>query len=1330
MSDVRALAARRLAAQRRQARRLVEAEEKEEIEQGGAGDHTEVEIIGRSIDIDDSSSTGPSSASAIRSAHDERRAINQLIYGRLNEVQHGEEFMPTSFVSSRSSKRKQMDAMAETTGTGGNRRVQRVEDFMDEEDRSAGRASVSGSGIVARADFSSALKSSHGPSTIVPERIAAARDSSLIAAKLLKAMGWRPGQEPTWGRTKMKQKQKVYGPQLPPTMSMAGVDNESQGAIEGESEGGVSLSDLQAINSLLESELSEEEVTLYSSTHKDDTRGLGFVPSRLTASTPSALHSHDQLLTFVRARTGQDEMKELAKQYSIEVPDSFDGKHRWEDEDEEEDEEEEGEKAQERHHPASNGRSLVHAWRGQMDAIRRAHAPAAHAATTAVSHTSGTPAAPVPSSGSGAVGDFRIDPTRPQAWMDTPIEALQKTQQAHHHDAPTPTTAAAADIDMKALISAATVAAASKKSELEREQRRSERRSRWGPLRSDAAPPHQPPTHTANAYSVATAFLSANFQHPARSSQPETPYAGSTEFPAPTAPTHRPINHIHPSRLGMVPTSHTPSHTHLPQQEVTSSNLPIPPLPPSQQSHQLTSPSAHHQAPVPVEQSPHQPPTSSSLLAALFPKFVVAGEHQHTNTPVTTKPTSMETTAADPMMANFVPSSSSASVSTPNLSAEATTSDSTAISASTQQAAASGASSMLFNSDAHAAARMKMFGRLTRTKESWNPHPLLYKRFGLPQPSAMRMATQMNMESVRKAKANMKRAGTEGDGVGKSVAGFPSFVQASAPLAPTSINAVGGLLTPTSATSAPTQAAIAALSTMDDLQRKEEEAAIDAQLMNDDYEDRQEQSKDDAMQGDHASMESTVKPPLDLFKAIFENDDEEDDVEGKRREARRRRRLKAAQPQSAASQDKPDASVTTPAPPSKQVVTLFKDASDTGPSLPSTQTVTPTAVSRAAVTMPGKQAAPMSKVGPVQPSRVIESQADAKSQQPIQTSPSLAQPTHQPKREVIDLIDDDDMEDADADAAALQASKQRLVPHGYKSSKLEFVPASSNEQHHRSKQAPSSRRRRQHHGNDDDDDRILRGVTKQNRMKFGSLGSGGIDDDGVDDVYSLPTGQSARTSRQPTMLERITGSHVDDNQQQDEVDEKLPPIQQYVPPPVKQQSRASLPPPIAASWPFPSPMQHAGQQDSTNRPKRLTNSHSMPHSANGATAQPVSTHDHSHPSQPQLQQQQQQPQHSALLSQLLDLHKQAKAREKAEKREKKRVKKEKEGDGASQKESKKQKKRKKHKKEKERNRHHKRYESKLDDSSSDSSRESDSSLSDSAVRSSRDSRHSKSSHRR
>ncbi|XP_037068932.1 G patch domain-containing protein 1-like [Pollicipes pollicipes] len=144
--------------------------------------------------------------------------------GFFNTVGSRDGFQPATFVSSRSSRAEGRSA--------------RPEDFMDDEDR--GEHGIAPQRVQAKSDFQEAptggTKRRHpqfdeGPipgQPVLEQLIKPVRDT--VGVRILKSMGWRPGQGigPRVTRAEKKQQQKVYGCARPPGAdSAAAADSDS-----------------------------------------------------------------------------------------------------------------------------------------------------------------------------------------------------------------------------------------------------------------------------------------------------------------------------------------------------------------------------------------------------------------------------------------------------------------------------------------------------------------------------------------------------------------------------------------------------------------------------------------------------------------------------------------------------------------------------------------------------------------------------------------------------------------------------------------------------------------------------------------------------------------------------------------------------------------------------------------------------------------------------------------------------------------------------------------------------------------------------------------------
>lgn len=1033
--DVHRLAARRAAALRRNARRVAAAEAEESDEEIPTEHDDAHAIVGRAITTTDGN-TDSHATKLLRSSHDERRAINNLIYGRLNQVESSK-FEPATFVSSRSARAAAATTLAgastiaeaashpdTSTVTGSSRPLrQRPEDFMDAEDRSGGtnlttHTSVGGSFIPTK--LLSGL------------RIVGVRSEEL-EIRLLKGCGWREETNPTGASASRKRKMagdqndtsttRVYGVSLPPGMVL---DSDSKMRPD------ESMSDAVAYRML---EMSEASHSTMSESKKNDTCGLGYVPYSQLSNTAKSKHQPFAPLTFVKAKQIDATLSQPTV-YSITVPADFDGQHHYEP------------PAPPPPTPPTTNTTqpspanLIAAW---MDAQRRmmiesyqrgslplppmpprSTPPTVQPPTQPVtSLTASAQPTPPPSSSSNS----GIDPAALEAHA-AHLRRLQEQQQMRHRSGANPMTMTShapihpttslplppppppqprpgftpdGRIDIRAAISAASAAAASMLSAQHAAAadgdavRRAERRARWGPI----------PTATeqdAKAFPVAAAFLNKI------SGAIATGDSAATSLPTPPEPA--------------------------PAQ-------PLPPPPP---------------APAAV------PTSSSPSLAVLFPKFVVSGGDS--SQPVTATPSDasgLSKVALAGMMSNFV----EAGASTTETTADKDTSNPSSLPPGVDAATSivSGPKPLPPPSNPYdAAARMGMFGKLTREIEDWTPHPLLYKRFGVPQPT----------KGATRQQAQKKNAHSNSSS-GVSVPGFPSFVQSDTPFG-VGGTVHGGLSVP----NAPSGSSIATESPAD-VDRAYEEALQSELMLADEDEDEDDGDKDGAtgvgvLTGAGAPskpIEEEIRPSIDLFKAIFENEDE----------PRPKPKPKSV--------NKPSHANHQPQQITTKIEPLFASGNTAaGNAKDATQIVTPLHAAR--------------------------------------PPPSTAASS----REVISIDDDDDDGDVGVVLTGFgggaKRTHEKLTPASFQSrvDKLEFVPA--NTRQHGKQKPPSA------------SSSAVAAAAAARRARF-RVGIDGEEDDLYDDPMDLAPASAPIVS------------HVT-----------------LVPPPVKVHVKEVLPPPVAASWPFPS----------------------------------------------------------------------------------------------------------------------------------------------------------------
>ena len=1246
--DVTRLAARRLAAQARNARRQAEADEAFEDSHNG-GDDTDmasssaVRMIGTALDLADTrgGSAAAAAAASAQSAHDQRREINQLIYGRLNVVEDGKAFEPAKFVSSRSAKAKAAAeaaaAASASASTAGVSRVQRVEDFMDDEDLADGQAggagATSGAGLAARAAFkrpsaaAAAAGGGDGGAFVAPA------SQGSIALHMLKAMGWRTGVP--------KKKPRVYGAALPPGMG---------GATD--AEGDQADDDASALRSMMGAD--EGDVALYTSREKNDTYGIGHTPySQLSTA---ARNQHDAgyaPLTFVRAKQLTAEALAVLqpKVYTIDVPDSFNSRHvfpiheqAWQMQPQSPQPPQQPPlqpaqpvappqpqlpSPQPQQQPPRHSNALITDWQSKMDASRRALVeslprlplppmPPPAAAAASAAPTAQTAPAPSPASASSAApisGASALDLQR-QRRLEAMAEAergsrpapfgrmLNSQQQLPPASEPQP-----GRIDIRAAIAAAAEKAAAIRAEREAEQRKAERRSKWGPLPAEAA------ALNPAQFPLAAAFLSANFG--------DAPPQLAVPLPSPS--------------------------------------LLLPPPPP------------------PAPAAPPAVPgfTVPPSLSALFPKFVVAGVQDPapgassaalTSDTATAAAVSSSAAADEAMMDKFAPASSS---TTPAAASTLAASSSAAAVATPIDPNSTGPFASYF-----AAARLKMFGKLTRRVEEWTPHNLVYKRFGVPPPQGNKQnfaASRRNTSTKRTAAATAVSSAA-----GDSVPGFPSFVQSSTPF--------GSVSDPSAAAAAVEPAAAPALSVAEiqaEIAREEEEA-IKADLARDNDDDKQHAG------GPTGDSAPESKPSLDLFRAIFETSDDE---EATAPSSLKHKRAAARKPHAQLAMQQPAPPAAPAAPAAKSTPSSFVDS-----------------IFGSSAARPANAPPPVSS-GFVHPDRLrqVPTAAAAVSTPSAGFAASSSVST---RRDVVSLEDDFD-EGGDAElsitgfshkktsassASASATSQQKFVPAGFRSKPLHFVPASGKPGPPNTKAAAA--------GNNSRGER------------FGGGGEGssyGEDDDAYGSSSSAPFG-AVRGGLAPlapagSMEESFRSRHAS-HSRRGLSREPAPVLQHFLPPPVPAPRVAPvLPPPVPQSWPF-APQQFGGSSGSKQTAAPLPPQHAAAHRPSAPAPASAASAAASASSSPA--------DSSTLLSQLLDLHKALKSSKKhaassssikeegakKEKKEKKDKRSKKHKSCKGDKERKKKHRTRSRSSSRSRSKHHKR-ESKSRDSSSSSSDDSD-----------------------
>jgi hypothetical protein len=1249
MTDISRVAARRLAAQRRNARRLVEDEEEENIRAGGDADDssTSIRLVGTVYDAEDARSGAQGAAmKAIKSAHDERRAINQRIYGRLNVVEDVHGFTPTTFLSSRNSKAataaaSSTDATAPSataasdTSSKPRFQPQRVSDFMDEEDLADAGVTAVNSTQTGRGAFT---QSSSANLQTAGELVAPAASNS-IALKLLKAMGWRQKSHSDISQ-RSKKKARVYGAELPPGMK----DSLNDDSVDTGGDDG--LTDLVAFARLMDGSDDASlgggavaSVPLYTNAPKNDTKGIGYVPySQLSAAAKSKYDASSTSLTFVRAKHASDSSATGSilqpKEYSIEVPPDFDGRHYFP-LPEREDKEDATSSAQPTRisdawnaptqstplAPPSSTAKLIHAWQGKMDAVRRGQLLGEQPIPFDPARMRGTlPLPPPPPPARSSVAVTAAPPVTDAAASDNPPSALDLQQHrrleaialaerggrptsfvrpgafnntppigstsAGNYSAPGYTSVVASivqtqstvqsgtsgQIDIKAAIAAAAAKAAAINAEREKDQKKSERRARWGPIPSIAADVPIASSNAAPHLPLAHAFLSQHF---------------GADAAAAALPQLAPV--------AADATSSTVAAT------VTSASV--------------------------ATSSTH---ASAAPLSMMFPKFVVAGEFDPTSGASSASVTSDSIGASASTNQTLNATSINASIDTTGMlrnftSGSESIADTAAGAPSTSAVPLSAAARMDLNgptgpfADYFAAAKMKQFGRLTRRVEEWIPHNLVYKRLGVPVPSRHAQKHEHTQPSG-KAKSTSTQ--------GIAVPGFPSFVQSatmygSIPDPNTGMIDLSGGLQPGLNSSVPTPTVPTVnLASIDAEIAEEEEAMIQAELARDD----QELYGEPISINPHApstTSDPTIhpvivaaveeKPSLDLFKAIFEassSDEEEESMH----QFKHKVRSKPVEPPAIKSRWGDAVSTVSSAvmeshttvPVSKSSGIVHPDRMRQVPSVSST-------------ILAGNNKSTLSASGVESLFASASSQSDHDRRPAIDHRP---QPSHQhsvTKREIIS-IDDDDSDVVMSDSVPIRgfagtknapkSSSSVAAPPAFVNN-LQFVPASKHPPSHRTA-----------------------GLTARGDRFGGS--SRRMDDDDTDEYTGF-------SSNSKSLRELGSNSRLRDGKEGEEDDEPLEPFRRdkFVPPPLPP-PRASviLPPAVPAAWPFASSLPRAEGNISLPPKPTTTTRLATPSTSSATVAAPPSI-----PPAPTAT--------AALLSQLLELHQQHKEEKKRSKHAKK-----------------------------------------------------------------------------
>ena len=1156
-------------------------------------------LIGMPLTESVSSNRSSTASGAIRSSHSERLAINQLIYGRLNEVDETE-FLPQSFKSSRSTKQhllKDGETLSSSSSSSSYHRTQRPEDFMDDEDRMPIAASMGmGMGVGGmKSSFSSAMPSATSGVRIVPIQ------SHSLAIHLLHACGLSPAVKDEAIGKKRKETQ--------PSTSVLTSDM-SHDRIEA---------------ALYRMSETDEEAKL-SHSHKQDTIGLGYVAPSIHFADSSTSASASALpfpsLTFVRGRLSQLAIAEPPKMYSISVPDDFDGMH---------------------HHfqpppppspppplppqivtlkpstqlsasihtfPSSspsrpiNGAALIDQWRSQINPQRRAmiQAPTAHS----VNRYSTLPLPPMP------------PPPLP-----SPPLVHSSTSPHRHHSSPhlsatsisssSPSSAQSQSVAMEAhaahlrrlseqqLARRSGTSSSESVMTLSNENGIAHNRIDIKSLILTDAAQAAAPAKALPAISSATPFASVpappssfsssnlpshshshfhshsgsdfGFDFPSGSGRrikgrwgpiPSLDEAESKAFPLAAAflnklrgegeiklpsdtnhlitPTVQ-HQHIH-NQLNAPPTtsqpqqpytralsSYVPHESCAPSAAASSASAPAPASSTSSSSSSFLSSSTLSTAST----------TSSTSLSLIFPKFVLAGEQQLQTESLTTASQSMGGTSSTTSLSTSSSASASvsSSLSSNSLDASFTTSSSTALFGPLPPPPpASFIPPTAMTSNPYDAAALRgEFGKSTREVIEWAPHSLVFKRFGVPMPTAIAASITRHRELEKMTPTSSTQTAT----------GLPAFVQSQSILTHSP-----------SHSSSFTSSVDHASPRSTDI---EEEKNIQASFM------RFVAEEDESVPaGEESSIIPEEKPTLDLFKAIFAGEDEEDEDRSQNTVGKLKAHSKSVVPSNSAS---PPSASAFPS------ITHILDSTD---------------------------------IQVVAPSSSIST---ATSNKPIDSSRSMQQPSIE-AREIISIDQDEDVVPLTGFGSSSNRTNRtfgsfdKIVPTSFKSrtNELKFVAPSN----HPLDRQPNTNDR------------------SAPRNKLGGLNTITTRTDEIDE-YSMYTHFDDSSSSSST------GSNLGNNSIE------------YLPPPIRTHVAPALPPPVHAAWPFA----RLSEPTPSNTTKSLGTVKKDPPSSSSSVIGPTpspSSSSTSHPTRP-----------TRLLEQLLQIRQLEKNRRKKSKSKKEKEKK-------------------------------------------------------------------------